>query len=370
MALRIFLTSDLHLGMKFAGFPGGVQEALVEARFQCLDRIAAAAQDSRCDLLVIAGDLFQSVGAARRDVERAARALEAFQGRLTVVLPGNHDFVAPEDSLWRRFRDAAGDRVLVLDEQRPYPLSTFDLDACLYPGPCTAKHSEQNAIEWVATAAKERGVRHHLGIAHGSLEGFSPDWDGLYYPMRIADLDGTGVPLWLLGHTHVPFASQEGAAPRFYCAGTPEPDGWDCAHDGAAVLLSVEDDGTARRESVRTGSLRFVQKAADVRTQRDVEQLVRQLATRQAPQTLLRLRLRGRADEDAMAAVAGLRESLGMLRHLDLRLDELAEEITPQAIERHYPAGSFPHALLTRLSREGDAEALTVAHDLLEELRT
>ena len=35
VALSVFLTSDLHLGMKFAGYPDAPQAALVEARF-CL----------------------------------------------------------------------------------------------------------------------------------------------------------------------------------------------------------------------------------------------------------------------------------------------------------------------------------------------
>ena len=67
MALRLFLTSDLHLGMKFAGYPDAARAALVEARFTCLDRIVGAANEARADLLVIAGDLFETVNVARRE---------------------------------------------------------------------------------------------------------------------------------------------------------------------------------------------------------------------------------------------------------------------------------------------------------------
>ena len=96
------------------------------------------AGEQRAELLVVAGDLFDRVSSvARRDVERAARILAGFTGRLVAVLPGNHDFLSPDGELWRTFRDASGGSVLILEEPRPYPLSQYDLEACLYPGPCT-----------------------------------------------------------------------------------------------------------------------------------------------------------------------------------------------------------------------------------------
>src|SRR5512138_3319618 len=110
--LSIFLTADLHLGMKFAHL-AEVQTELVEARFQCLQRLVETANKRKAPLLIVAGDLFDRVSVTRRDIERAAALLADFQGALCAVLPGNHDYFSPDDELWRRFRDAAGS-VLVL----------------------------------------------------------------------------------------------------------------------------------------------------------------------------------------------------------------------------------------------------------------
>jgi len=371
MALRVFLTSDLHLGMKFAGYPDAPRAALVEARFTCLDRIVAAANEARSDLLVIAGDLFETVSAARRDILRAAKSLAGFRGRLTAVMPGNHDYIAGDDKLWSTFRDGAGDSVLLLDQPRPYPLMPYDLDSCLYPGPCTAKHSEINAIGWVRTAARDPGVRHHIGVAHGSLEGFSPDMDGRYYPMRPQELIDTGLRIWLLGHTHLPFPRTAGARDTMFCAGTPEPDGFDCAHEGFAWILEVADDGAVKARAVRTGQLRFVDETREIRTAADLERLERDRAGAEALRTLLRVRLSGRAPREVLSAVGALGSRMAAsLLHLDLRAEELREEITPEAIDREYPAGSFPHSLLTSLFHDDDQEALRIAHELLGELRS
>ena len=127
------------------------------------------------------------------------------------MLPGNHDHRSPgQDPLWPVFREACGDRVLVLDGARPYPLAHYDLDACLYPGPCRSLHSAANAVGWVKAAGRHPDSRHHVGVAHGSLAGVSPDLDQSYYPMREAELVGAGLDLWVLGHTHLRYPERPG----------------------------------------------------------------------------------------------------------------------------------------------------------------
>jgi DNA repair protein SbcD/Mre11 len=355
--------------MKFAGYPDA-RAVLTEARFQCLERVVALANGRSVDLLVIAGDLFESVSLPRRDVQRAAEALRGFAGRLAAVLPGNHDHLAPGDELWPRFHDACGGAVLLLDQPRPYPLAHFDLDACLYPGPCAAKHSEAHAIGWVKAAPKDPGVRHHVGVAHGSLEGFSPDMDRKYYPMRRQDLQDAGVGLWLLGHTHARFPAAPGARDRLFNAGTPEPDGLDFAGEGSAWLLDLDEAGAVTAEAPRTGSCRFVERTVRIGDAADLDRTERELEGPEAPRTVLRLHLEGRVPAEVRASIGALQERMkGRFLSVDLRADDLQEEITAELIDREYPSGSFPHALLSLLAGAGDHDALEAARDLLQESR-
>jgi DNA repair protein SbcD/Mre11 len=368
--MRILLTSDLHLGMKFAGYPSA-QEVLTEARFTCLERVVAAANDARAELLVVAGDLFERVNVPKRDVQRAAEALRGFGGRLVAVMPGNHDYAAPEDELWPRFRDACGDAVLVMDDPRPYPLAHYDLDACLYPGPCTAKHSAANAIGWVKSAPKDPGVRHHVGVAHGSLEGLSPDMDERYYPMQKRELAEAGVGLWLLGHTHVRYPAAPGPRERVFNAGTPEPDGLNCTHEGSAWLLDLDDAGAVSAGVLRTGSLRFVEQTVRITDAAGLERTERELCGAEAGRTVLRLRLEGRVPRDVRASLGALQARMkGRFLSFELRADELREEITAELIDREYPAGSFPCTLLKLLAASGDQDALEAAYEILQEVRS
>ena len=368
--MRILLTSDLHLGMKFAGYPE-VRGELSEERFRCLDRIIAEANRRGCDLLVVAGDLFERVGASRRDIERAAASVGRFGGKLAAILPGNHDYLEPDDELWRRFRSASGDRVLLLSAPRPHALEHFDLPGVtLYPAPCTAKHSASNAIGWVSAQSREARPGLAVGVAHGSVEGYSPDFQGEYYPMSLAELRDAGVRLWLLGHTHLPFTASPAPGCLLLCAGTPEPDGFDCRHGGSVTLVTIEGEGEPEVELIPTGAYRFRDETLELTPGVDAAALVRRYGSPDAKRTLLRLELEGSLSREERAALGELRKELERsLLFCDWRDALLRDRIERSDIDDEYPAGSFPHQLLTTLADSGDAEALQTAYELLEESR-
>jgi exonuclease SbcD len=365
--LSMLATSDLHLGMKFAGLPD-VQAMLAEARFACLERLVATANERRADLLLVAGDLFHRVTVAKRDVLRAAQALRAFEGRLTAVLPGNHDHLSPaQDPLWPAFREACGDRVLVLAEPRPYPLAHYDLDACLYPGPCRALHSSSNAIGWVKAAGRDPGSRHHVGVAHGSLAGVSPDLDQSYYPMREAELAGAGLDLWVIGHTHLRHPERPGRMSRVFVPGTPEPDGYDCAHAGTAWLLHLDGDGVAT-EAIQTGSYRFAHEELAAVSAAELAALAARYAGPASARVVLKVRLSGRIGREERGRLADTeRELRDRVLHLDWDDACLRERLDRAGVDAVYAAGSFPHRLLASLL--DDPEALEVAREVLDVAR-
>ena len=66
----------------------------------------------------------------------------------------------------------------------------------------------------------------HIGIAHGSIEGVSPDFDQQYFPMTKRELNISGVDIWLMGHTHITWPKKPGKKDIVFNPGTPEPDGF------------------------------------------------------------------------------------------------------------------------------------------------
>ncbi|HUX12756.1 MAG TPA: metallophosphoesterase, partial [Spirochaetia bacterium] len=150
---RIMHTADLHLGMKFSAYPE-VREELAAARFTTLESIVAIANSEKCSILVVAGDLFDRPAVAAADVQKAGQALARFEGDVALVLPGNHDFAAPDSELWTRFRKVSGDRTLVLDRPEAVDLRHYGPSAAVYPAPCTARRSSINNIGWINPAVR------------------------------------------------------------------------------------------------------------------------------------------------------------------------------------------------------------------------
>jgi len=377
MELRILATADLHLGMRFAGYPD-LQARLTEARFATLEALVARGNAEGCRLLLVVGDLFHRVSLPQREILRAADALNGFQGEAVAVLPGNHDYYSgAAGSLWRSFRERAGDRVLLLAEPRVYDLAHYGLGVRLFPGPCTSKHSRTHALGWLA-ALPSGGVQPAkggvqaaagglaIGVAHGAIEGISPDAQGEYYPMRRAELDACGLDFWVVGHTHRPPTDADGS---LFIPGTPEPDGFDCRHAGSALLLEIAA-GRVRAERLDMGTFRFRRETLELAEEEDAGAAFARFHTPQYANTLLRLTLRG------LLGAEGLRRAHEEVRRLEQALPwvqtddgELAERITPERVEAEFARGSFSWLLLRRLLEAGDPEALEQAYALIREVR-
>ncbi|MBN2552219.1 MAG: metallophosphoesterase [Spirochaetales bacterium] len=378
--LKILASADYHLGMKFAGYPD-VQGELAEARFLCLRSLVDTANELGCDLFLIAGDLFDRLSVSAGDIRRAADLLNDFHGRLAAVLPGNHDFYSGRSSsLWSRFSESAGDRILLLQNPRVYDLEHYDLDILLYAGPCDSKHGKSSAVSWLGrsagegktAAAREGALR--IGVAHGSIEGVSPDAQGVYFPMKRSQLDRAPLDLWIIGHTHRQHPSeQEGGnsaagAPTLLIPGTPEPDGFDCPHGGKAWMIEADKQKQFRLQSLSTGTYRFIREEHTLESAEDLRRLASRLREGEPQRKLLRLRLSGRLSSGELIECRRLAEQLQeSLFFAQIDDTGLLERIGEQTVETEFTEGSFPYRLLKKLIAEQDFEALQTAYALLQE---
>ena len=188
--------------------------------------------------------------------------------------------------------------------------------------------------------------------------------------MKPADLASRGMDLWLLGHTHIRHPRTPTARDRIFIAGTPEPDGFDCAHAGSAWIIRVEDGGGVKAEALTAGSYSFRHESVELRVPADITAFTTRLLGTDGKHVLLKAAVSGRLPPESRAELEEARRKLAAA-YFQLLWDEegLREEITQETIEREFSQGSFPHRLLSDLARGGDAEALEIAWDLLHEAR-
>jgi len=372
MPIKIFHTADLHIGLKFANanYPPQVREALHEARFSTLAKMVREAGKRDCRLMVIAGDLFEHIRPTHTDILRVTQELKTFSGDVIAVLPGNHDPLSGD--FWKTFKENAGERVLLLEKTQPYPLHEYGLNVVLYPAPCFEKHSESgtNQIGWIKDIPKEPGML-HIGVAHGSVEGLSPDEEKRYYLMTRDELESAEVSLWLMGHNHSPNPIPYGMQARLFYSGTPEPDSFNRQYPGSACVHELADDGSCLSETVYTGKYRFLQKEITLECKADIVQLELTLLSEEEPsKILLRLTLKGRLTREELQETRKVLEELKEIYfYFTCDEDSLGRRITPETITQEFSQDSFPYRLLQSLSEEGDTQGLQLAYELFKEMK-
>jgi DNA repair exonuclease SbcCD nuclease subunit len=305
-------------------------------------------------------------------VRQAAEHLRRFSG-IVIVLPGNHDYIesGSDSRLWPEFMEALGDRHLVLGEPRIYDLSGLDFPLVLYAAPCRSRHSKINGLGWMHEARQQDTAEHlRVAVAHGSLSGLSPDFNQEYFPMEREELQRLRMDLWLLGHTHVRYPNvASGQEERIFFPSVPEPDGFDCQHEGYAWIIDMTFGQIPRYRSVTTGAYRFHELEFSVESEHDLDQVASQLSKLRPDRDLVKLKLHGRLEQSLLESLHQRNEaSKRLVKHIEVDASRVLQLIQQAQIDEEFTEGSFAHRLLSELAKtEEDCLALQLAHQLIVE---
>ncbi|SJZ77433.1 metallophosphoesterase family protein [Selenihalanaerobacter shriftii] len=375
-SVKILHTGDLHIGMRFNNYPDDIRPQLVKARFEVLENLVTLANEEEADLFVIAGDLFDKVNVAKRDQNQVLNILKKFSGSALLLLPGNHDYDDGVVDLWRFFEKELTDNLVLLNENKVFDLTDYGLDLSVYPAYCDSKHSEAgvNNLDWIKNLDSEKESKWQIGIAHGALEGYSPDLEKKYFNMNRSELEELNLDLWLLGHTHVPYPQTDKKSitgQSIFNAGTPEADGMDCRHAGNAFLLELDDKGEVKAQVIEPGTYKFAELEYKIFDEDDLLNVKEQILDKYTKTSLVRLKLKGRIDKDLFnrkeEVYKELQKNLAYFKRYD---SELKINITPNVIDEEFSQNSFPHQFLKKLViKEDDEEALQVAYELIKEVQ-
>ena len=369
MVVKVLHTGDLHLGIghRSRNYPEALRSQLVEARMKTLETLVETANREGCQLFVVTGDLFDRITVGKETVLKAVTALARFEG-CVAVLPGNHDYYDEFSSLWKTFREQAPEHVLLLSAESPYPLHDFGLDLVLYPAPCDKKHSAEHRLGWIAALQEKPAAMWHLGLAHGTVRGLSPDLADQYFPMGQDELLALGLDHWFLGHTHIRIPDVATVRDcKFSYSGTPEPDGFDCGHGGWAWITQLAD-GYTESKALATGTYRFREVSWFVRSLDELREQAQVLG--QEERLLVKLSLQGVLPrKEYEERIDCLRELEQKLTYLEWDDTELRMEISKESIAEEFAAGSFPYLFLTELAEGDDNDALQVAYELIKKVK-
>lgn len=371
--LKIFVTGDNHIGLKYASHEQSV--VLASSRITAFENMVQTANEENCALFVITGDLFENTySVSKRDIKTLLDALSCFKGTVA-VLPGNHDYYDKDVKVWQYFKDvmSSHDNIMLLTEYRPYELTTNDEDVVLYPALCTSLHSApgQNNLGWIKNADIENNGAYHIGIAHGAVEGETIDNEGHYFLMKRSELESIPVDAWLIGHTHVPFprnlTNEFTTGNKLFNAGTHVQTDVSCNTEGLCFVIEIDKNKDVKAKKVITGNLRFYRKNITITAGEMEETLERELSDI-TDNSVVDLNLTGTISaeeyEDRTSIIENALSRFVEGTYNDYALSKL---ISKELIESEFPETSFSAGLLYALLDEPKEAQL--AYELLRSLK-
>lgn len=279
MGLKILHSADWHMDAPFASFSEERRGFLRREQLKLPGRIAEICRREHCDLVLLAGDIFDGKP-SREAVDAVKQALKECCVPVFIT-PGNHDF-CEAGSVW-------------LDEQWPENVTVFtgDLEAkqishlnCRIYGAGYRSMDCAALLEGFRVQGEEKI---QIAVLHGDpVTVRSP-----YCPITSNQVRSSGLHYLALGHIHKAGSFQAGAT---LCAwpGCPMGRGWDETGDKGICIVTLEEEAEAR--FVPLDSPRFFDLEADVSD--GAESVLDKLLPGAGSADFFRITLTGQAEVD------------------------------------------------------------------------
>ncbi len=295
--LRLLQTADVHLGARHADL-GEQAAAQRDRQFAAFRATIDLAIEEKIDLVLIAGDLFDSNTQPRRSVERVAAELHRLvEARIrTVMIPGTHD-VYDHASIYRAhdlpaLAGAVGtDLVTLLTPEVPM-VRLERLGVSVHAHVFATKRAPHSPLDGFDISGDPSTWQ--IGMIHGSIS-IPNQTDHDEVVITIGEIAASGLDYLALGHWHS-FSKGRAGKTVYAYSGAPEPVALDQDRAGHVLVVSLDlKDGirTVTVQERRVGRTRFEKVELDAATIATQPALVEQLATRADRDLVLDVRLVG-----------------------------------------------------------------------------
>ena len=226
MGVRILHSADWHMDTAFASFSGQQRRFLRKKQLELPGKIAEICVRENCDLVLLAGDIFD--GVPGREAVEAVKAALAECAVPVFVAPGNHDFCGPgspwEEAVWPEnvhvFKGGMSSVVLP------------ELDCRIYG----AGYSSMDCPSLLAHFHAQGEETYQIAVIHGDpVNTRSP-----YSPVSAAQIRESGLHYLAMGHIHKAGTSLQ-ADTLCGWSGCPMGRGWDETGEKGVYLVDLAE---------------------------------------------------------------------------------------------------------------------------------
>lgn len=227
--MKILHAADLHLDAPLSGFPGETAAWLRREMLALPGKIGELCRKQECDMLLLAGDLFDGK-ASREAVQALASALEEVKVPV-FISPGNHDFSGPE-SLW--MTEVWPENVHIFKKQQTQWVDLPNLGLRVYGA----------GFQSMDCPSLLEGFRAE-GFAVGVFHADPTQRNTPYNPITQNQVSQSGLAYLALGHIHKGDGFQAGDT---LCAwpGCPMGRGYDEQGEKGVLIVSLHDTADIR----------------------------------------------------------------------------------------------------------------------------
>lgn len=289
--LKLIHGADFHLDSPFAGLtPEQAARRRREQRL-LLDQLARLAVDRQADLVLLAGDLFDT-GEIYRET---ALALVQALGRIpcpVCIAPGNHDFCSPSSPYttldWP-------DNVHIFSTDTIEAVDFPALSCTVWGRAFTGPHLSQPPLAGFQVPSGQ-GDHLHLMVLHGAV---GPDSD--YGPISTGDMAASGLAYLALGHVHQCSGLQLAGRTHWAYPGCPAGRGFDETGEKGVLYVELSPDG-AQAQLMPMGQHQYQVLSVDVTGQEPLAAIEKALP----PNTrdhIYRILLTGQGEAPDLAAL-------------------------------------------------------------------
>lgn len=230
--IKILHTADLHLDSAFEGLGAGKAAVRREEQRAMLGRLAELAVSEGVDLVLLAGDLFDSTSAYTQSVQELLRALRTIPAPV-FISPGNHDHYSARSAYAKL---TLPENVHIFTKNAIECVELPKLSVRVYGAAFTEKYSAPLLRSF--KAERTEGVINLLCL-HGEV-GVR---ESVYDPISLDELASSGIDYAALGHIHKASGLMKAGATWYSWPGCPEGRGFD--ETGEKTVSIVETDGVS-----------------------------------------------------------------------------------------------------------------------------
>lgn len=283
--MRFMHTADWQIGKVFGFLDDSATHALQDARLEAITTIGRLAREQRATAVLVAGDVYEHDGIGDLLLDKPLERMRTFPNVAWHLIPGNHDPDRPSGVWDRLCRRELPANIHLHRRAEPAPIG--DGSAWLLPAPLQRKRSLSDLTAFMDESATPEGAI-RVGLAHGSVRDFGSTPGHAVNRIAPRRPETARLDYLALGDWH----STLEVGPRCWYSGTPEPDDFDQAASGAALLVDVAGPGAPPSvTSLATGRFRWHREQVVVHDATAIEVLEERLRARQPDPAHLLVRL-------------------------------------------------------------------------------